>query len=168
MSSVAYEVGCIPDIQASGLRELEKAFADCEVRLGHPATNLDVCTELGLSLKALYSMLDQHKGIGPGRVEDCSPAEEESGAAARIRYFPDPANEAGYRTYSKSGFSLAMAAALEALPRNEKLVVSLHHNEELTMQEIAEIFGVSPARVGQIHTTAMLRIRGKLQSSGQA
>ena len=168
MSSVACEVGCVPEIQAGGLRDLERAFTDCEVRLGRPATNLEVCTELGMSLKELYSMLDLHKEIGLGRVEDCSAAEAESEMAVRIRYFPDPANEESYRIYSKNGFSTAMAGALEALPKNEKLVVSLYHNEELTMLEIAEIFGVSPARVAQIHTTAMLRIRGKLQSSGQS
>ena len=167
MSSVAFfEVSSGCSISAGGLRDLEKAFRDCESRLGRPATNLEVCSELGLSLKELYSVLDLHMGIGLGRVEDCSDAEGDSEMEVRVRYYPDPANEESFQVYSKTGFSAAMAGALETLPKNEKLVVSLHHNEGLSMQEVAEIFGVSSARIAQIHTTAMLRIRGKLQSIG--
>ena len=35
-------------------------------------------------------------------------------------------------------------------------------------KEIAQIFGISEMRVAQIHTAAMLRIRGKLQSLDEA
>ena len=152
-----------PVLPENGLRALEKAFRDCEARLGRPATNMEVCDELGLSLREFYVLLDLHKGIGLGSMNDFEPADGDAGLGPRIKYVPDPEKAESFRVCSKSGFRIAMAHALEALPKNEKLVVSLHHNEDLSMQEIAEIFGISELRVAQSHATAMLRIRGKLQ-----
>jgi len=75
----------------------------------------------GLSLKALYSMLDQHKGTS-GTSGDWQPRRRGNGRqrgsdTSRIL------RTGGYRTYSKSD-SPFMAAALEALPRNEKLCLT--------------------------------------------
>jgi RNA polymerase sigma factor FliA len=141
---------------------LERAFRDCEARLGRPATNLDICDELGLNLKELYALLDRYRGIGLGCVDDCAPVAEATDVGPRVKYLPDPAQKEFFCIYLRSAFRVAMVQAVDALPKNEKLVVSLYHNEDLTMQEIAQIFGISEIRVAQIHTTAMLRIRGKL------
>jgi RNA polymerase sigma factor FliA len=141
---------------------LEKAFRDCEHRLGRPATNLEVCNELGVSLKELYSLLDSQRGVSLGRVDEREGNDPSVSVEPLLKYVPDPDNEEYFYLYPSARFQSAMAQALEALPKNEKLVVSLHHNEDMTMRDIAEIFGVSEARIAQIHTTAVLRIRGKL------
>ncbi|MGB9710041.1 MAG: sigma-70 family RNA polymerase sigma factor [Thermodesulfovibrio sp.] len=52
-----------------------------------------------------------------------------------------------------------LSAALEKLPKIEKLVLSLYYYEELNMKEIAEILGVSLSRVSQIHGKALLKLR---------
>jgi len=51
------------------------------------------------------------------------------------------------------------------LPEREKLVVTLYYYEELTMREIAVLLGVSESRVSQLHNTATLRLRTRLQHS---
>ena len=132
--------------------------------MGRPATNLEVCDELGLNLRRLNAWLDQYRGIGLGCTEDFPSTGDDGGSGPLIKYVPDPANAECFCVYSKSEFRIAMARAIEALPKNEKLVVSLYHNEDLTLREIGKIFGISEMRVAQIHTTAMLRIRGKLRS----
>jgi RNA polymerase sigma factor FliA len=141
---------------------LERAFRDCEARLGRPATNLDICDELGLNLKELYALLDRYRGIGLGYVDDYAREDGTAGVGSLVKYLPNPERKEIFCVYPRSAFRVAMVSAIDALPKNEKLVVSLYHNEDLTMQEIAQIFGVSEIRVAQIHTTAMLRIRGKL------
>ncbi len=164
MLEAAFHENIDPTVQGTELRTLERAFNDCEIRLGRPATNLDICNELGLNLREFYTLLDSNRGIGLGRVSDCAADNGNGYGEALVRYFPDPADEESFCTCSKAAFGSAMARALEGLPKNEKLVVSLRHNEDLTMQEIAQIFGISELRVAQIHTTAVLRIRAKLQS----
>ncbi len=159
-------VQAIPNtgLPADGCMALEKAFRDCEVRLHRPPTNLDVCDELGINLKELYALLDRYRGIGLGCVDDYTPQGDDGCPEPLVIYTPDPEQKDVFCVYTKSTFRVAMIQAIDGLPKNEKLVVSLYHNEDLTIQEIAQIFGISEIRVAQIHTTAMLRIRGKLIS----
>ena len=58
-----------------------------------------------------------------------------------------------------------LAEKLDQLSENEKLVLTLYYYEELTQAEIAEIIELSAARVSQIHSQAIRRLRGMLSRS---
>jgi RNA polymerase sigma factor for flagellar operon FliA len=58
-----------------------------------------------------------------------------------------------------------LAEKLDMLSENEKLVLTLYYYEELTQVEIAEIINLSAARVSQIHSQAIRRLRGMLSRS---
>jgi RNA polymerase sigma factor FliA len=153
-----------PVYHETGRIAFERAFRDCESRLGRPATNIEICDELGLGLKDLYALLDLNRGLGLGCVEDFVSGDVEGELEPLVRYVPDPMQPETSCIFPKAEFRVAMAQAIDALPKNEKLVVSLYHTENLSMHEIAKIFGISEVRVAQIHTTAILRIRGRLSS----
>jgi len=55
-----------------------------------------------------------------------------------------------------------IADAIARLPEREKLVVALYYYENLTLREIGEVLGVTESRVSQLHTKAVLRLRGHL------
>jgi len=52
--------------------------------------------------------------------------------------------------------------AISKLPEKEKAVVSFYYFEDLTLKEISAIMKVSESRISQLHTKAILRLRGKL------
>jgi RNA polymerase sigma factor for flagellar operon FliA len=56
-----------------------------------------------------------------------------------------------------------LAAAIDALPAQEKIVLSLYYHEELTMQEIGAVLEVTESRISQIRTKAMFHLRAALQ-----
>ena len=58
-----------------------------------------------------------------------------------------------------------LAEKIDGLSDKQQLVVSLYYYEELTQVEIAEIMELSPARVSQIHSKAVRRLRGMLSRS---
>ena len=58
-----------------------------------------------------------------------------------------------------------LTKAIEALPKMEQLITSLHYCDELTLKEIEAILGVSEADIAELHTKAMLRLRSKLSQS---
>jgi len=60
-----------------------------------------------------------------------------------------------------------MVDAIDQLPEKERLVISLYYYYELTMKEIGEVLDITESRVSQIHTKAVLRLRGKLRNSIQ-
>src|SRR5256712_11441667 len=55
-----------------------------------------------------------------------------------------------------------VAEAVARLPEREKTVISLYYGEELTMKEVGAVLGLTESRVSQLHSQAMLRLKGPL------
>jgi RNA polymerase sigma factor for flagellar operon FliA len=60
-----------------------------------------------------------------------------------------------------------LADAIARLPEREKIVVALYYYDGLTLREIGEILGVTESRVSQLHTKAILRLKGRLQDDSE-
>lgn len=56
----------------------------------------------------------------------------------------------------------SLAKAIERLTEKERTVVSLFYFEDLSLSEIAEVMSLSPSRISQLHSKAVLRLRGSL------
>ncbi|MFD0698359.1 FliA/WhiG family RNA polymerase sigma factor [Paenibacillus sp. GCM10027628] len=56
----------------------------------------------------------------------------------------------------------SLARAIERLTEKERTVVSLFYFEELSLSEIAEVMNLSPSRISQLHSKAILRLKGAL------
>jgi RNA polymerase sigma factor FliA len=52
---------------------------------------------------------------------------------------------------------------IDRLPERERQVLALYYYEEMTMQEIGDVLGVTESRVSQVHSSAVLRLRGALR-----
>ncbi len=59
-----------------------------------------------------------------------------------------------------------LTKAIERLPENERLVVTLYYYEEMTMKEIGQSLEISESRICQIHSSAMLRLNTRLKYLG--
>ncbi|MNN77952.1 RNA polymerase sigma-D factor [compost metagenome] len=55
-----------------------------------------------------------------------------------------------------------LAKSIERLTEKERTVVSLFYFEDLSLSEIAEVMSLSPSRISQLHSKAILRLRGGL------
>ena len=55
-----------------------------------------------------------------------------------------------------------LAKAIDKLPEKERIVVSLYYYDELTLKEIAQILHLTEARISQLHSKAVFRLRGSL------
>lgn len=55
-----------------------------------------------------------------------------------------------------------LAAAIDAMPERERLIITLYYYEELTLKEISSIVGVSESRISQIHSKTIKKIRNIL------
>lgn len=142
-------------------RRLSQAYGKLERRLGRPATAREVCEELGVTLQELRALerevsqavllsLDAAlKGVEEG---------EEVTLGAKI------ASEHGdpVLALEREEKKRLLAAAIRELPEKEKLVIALYYYEDLNIKEIAQVLKVTESRVSQLHTRALLRLRGKL------
>lgn len=53
--------------------------------------------------------------------------------------------------------------SIDQLPERERLIVSLYYYSELTYKEIAEVLEISESRISQLHTKAILKLKGSLK-----
>ena len=76
---------------------------------------------------------------------------------------PEDEEDGPQRQLEKQEFKRVLAQAVERLSEKEKQVVTLYYYEELMLKDIARLMGVTPARVSQIHSRALLKIRMELE-----
>jgi RNA polymerase sigma factor for flagellar operon FliA len=62
-----------------------------------------------------------------------------------------------------SDLSDSLAAAIEALPERERLVITLYYHEGLLLRDIASALGVTESRVSQMHSKIIAKLRRALE-----
>jgi RNA polymerase sigma factor for flagellar operon FliA len=142
---------------------LTQAYAALEREHGRPATDEEVAAWLGLDLDTLHHWLTQVRGVSVLSLEQPLAQDAEGHAVTLLAQLtaetPGPCECAETQELKQH-----LAAAIDALPQQEKVVLSLYYFEELTMREIGQVLEVTESRISQIHTTAMLHLRATLQN----
>ena len=67
------------------------------------------------------------------------------------------------KNLEKNELQAFLVVAIDRLTEQEKLVIALYYYEELTLKEIGEVMKISESRVSQIHTKAVLKLRGMVR-----
>lgn len=147
-------------------RQLEQAYAELENKLGRTPESAEVAAALGITVAELARREAEVGAAVMVSMED--PWTAEGGHPSRVAdrladpSAPDPETEA-QRTERKE----MLALAIEKLPEKERLVISLFYYEGLTAKEIAGVMRLSVARISQLHSKAILRLRGRLARQRQ-
>jgi RNA polymerase sigma factor FliA len=145
-------------------KEVEEAYVRLEQRLGRSASDSEVADELNIDIASFHTLLDQLKSLNIGHFKVGRNDHENADADdLPLRYVSAQEEESPFNICLKSELRQLLARLVEQLPEREQLVVALYYYEELTMREIGQILGVNESRVCQLHTRAMLRLRGKMQ-----
>jgi RNA polymerase sigma factor for flagellar operon FliA len=139
-------------------KDIEDAYHVLSMRHGRAAEDEEVALHLGVPLADLHRSLDDLKGVTLGSFEDASG--EGEGLLALIA---DPDAEDPHATLTEKEIKGLLARTVEELPHKEKLVVQMYYYSERNMKEIGAVMGITESRVSQLHTKAMLRLRGRLR-----
>jgi RNA polymerase sigma factor for flagellar operon FliA len=142
-------------------RQLEQAHQRLRARFGRSATEPEIALELGMDLKELHRLQGDLRGL------DLSSLQEEFGEGgqdceSRTPHAPRPDEEPFSRCLQGEVKAL-LSEAISDLPPRERQVLALYYYEELTMKEVGVVLGVGEARVSQIHSAALVRLRARMR-----
>lgn len=141
-------------------KELERAYFELENQLGHSASDSEVADKLGITLDDLNKLLQEVNLSQMISLEDYLEQNHETGfdpfSMQRETNLPEQRLEV-------IELKEILADSIDKLPEKEKTVVTLYYYEELTLKEISLIMKVSESRISQLHTKAIMRMRGKLE-----
>ncbi len=150
----------IPRLVRQKARKLEQAAGRLEALLGRRPTEEELADELGLDKDAFYQFLKEANAatlISLSREFAGSDGENDFKEIDGIadRKSPSPVIEAQKRDLK--------AFMGQGLSRQEQLILTLYHQEEMTMKEIGLALGISESRVSQIHTSIIARLKDRLR-----
>ena len=141
----------IPVTMRQKIRKYEQKVYDLESELGRTATDAEIAEALAITTKELNTLVSQFNS------STIIPLEEYLKTDSPEAIDADPVETTEFLELKDT-----LAKAIDKLPEKERLVVSLYYYDELTLKEISLIMHLSEARISQLHTKAIIRMRGYL------
>jgi RNA polymerase sigma factor FliA len=139
---------------------IEKTAHVLEGVLGRPPTEDEIAHELGMSLPTYQELLTRVGEMSLFSLEDLGFGSGEERLNVERSYEEGEEDPLG-ALLTRERVDL-VAEAIARLPEREKTVVTLYYQEELTMKEVGAVLGLTESRVSQLHSQAMLRLKGPL------
>jgi len=147
-------------------REVEKAYQALEAKLQRSPTEPEVAAEMGISLNDLHTIFSQVSLVNVVALDEMLHAGGEKGDKVTLGdTLEDHRAEDPVALFESEETKFVLAKAINTLPEREKIVVTLYYYEGLTLAEIGQVLGVTESRICQMHTKAVLQLRGRLAES---
>jgi RNA polymerase sigma factor for flagellar operon FliA len=139
----------LPRHQRDKVDEVQKVTRQLEQQLGRVPQEQEVAQALGLDIQDYHAVLDTLVNVMPldDVPEEMMPTDP----------YGDPLEQIAGQQFMRS-----MSQALQKLPEKQQMVMALHYQEDLSYREIAAVMGLTPGRISQLHTQAVLAIRALL------
>ena len=135
-------------------RDLMKVVSSIETRTGREAKPKEVASKMGISLDEYFSLVQETNSCRILSFVDLGTTDESFQSADNNVSHINPVEG-----LQKQQFREQLVAAINILPKREKLIVSLYYDEELNLREIGEVLDVSESRISQLLGQAHLRMR---------
>lgn len=141
-------------------KKIEEGYQHLEQQYLRSVTDAEMSSYLNVSEKEFQSMLQEVAVMTLCSLED--PIREEESETRLTLLVDEKAKNPDYKVRE---FYLreSLAKGIEKLTEKERTVVSLLYYEDLSLSEIAEVMSLSPSRISQLHSKAILRLRGSLE-----
>ncbi|HEY0485995.1 MAG TPA: RNA polymerase sigma factor WhiG [Mycobacteriales bacterium] len=147
-------------------REVEKAYASLEAKLRRTPSEQEVAAELEISTTELRAIFSQVSFVNVLALDELLNSSGEKGdKLSLVDTLEDSKAEDPVQAFEAEEMKYLLAGAINTLPEREKIVVTLYYYEGLTLAEIGQVLGVTESRICQMHTKAVLQLRGKLADS---
>ncbi|MBR9982792.1 MAG: FliA/WhiG family RNA polymerase sigma factor [Desulfatitalea sp.] len=146
------------------IRSLEKAYTSLEQKLGRDALDEEVAEALEMDLEQFYQV-KRMSSISFVSFEELGCTSRDEKEVFLNSLMNNEGDDALSLTTIKE-IKGTLARHIEHLPEKERLVVSMYYNDEMTMKEIGMVLEITESRVSQIHSQAVIRLRGKLRKDG--
>lgn len=137
---------------------IEQAIHRVKQRLGREPMEEEIAAELKVSTSEYQQWLGDARAVEIHRLI----AGDDQGTDL-LDVISDDESLWPSQIVERSELERILSLAIERMPKQERVVLSLYYDQELTLREIAEVMGVHLSRVGQLRAQAILRLRSHLE-----
>lgn len=142
-------------------KRMDTAITKLESELGRAATDEELAAELEISVEELLNWQGQAKVSNLVSLDEFmeNVGDKDVEPVKASQY--DQPEDVVIRDETKQ----QLIDSLDSLTEKERTVILLYYYEELTLKEISVVLEVSEARISQLHTKALQKMRKKLGSN---
>jgi RNA polymerase sigma factor FliA len=152
----------IPRSIRQAAKKIEQAIAELENKLGRTVEDDEIAHELGISMDEFQSVLTKVSGTSMLSLNDIWFLGDDSDELSILETLEAPDNMNPDVLIEKEEIKDYIVDAIKKLPDKERKVIVLYYYEDLTLKEIGQVLDVTESRVSQLHTKAIMRLRGRL------
>ncbi len=149
----------IPRSVRKDIHRIEDAIVALNSRLSREPDDAEVAEELDVDIDTYYKMISRTQGVGLLSLDKIMPDGSSPTFTKQAADTPSPFDQLKVKELKD-----VIAKVLADLSEKEQLVIALYYYEELTLKEIAKVFGLTESRISQIHSKAIIRLRAKLKT----
>ena len=148
-------------------REVEKAYSALENKLKHPPSDAEIAQEMGISVEDLNHIYTQMSTVSLVALDELMSGDGQGDKLSLVDTIEDTRTAGPMEVFESEEMKSILQDAINRLPEREKIVVTLYYFEGLTLAQIGEVLGVTESRICQMHTKAVLGLKGKIAEATQ-
>lgn len=143
-------------------KRVEEAYHHLEQTYLRTVTDDEVSEYLQISVEEFRKMLQEIAVTTLHSLEE--PIKEEE-TETRLSMLIDEHAEKPEQKADDLFLKESLAKAIDRLTDKERTVISLYYFEDLSLSEVAKVMNLTPSRISQLHSKAILRMKGILARS---
>jgi RNA polymerase sigma factor for flagellar operon FliA len=153
----------VPRSVRARARQIERKSAELENKLQRVPTDEEIASALNMSVDEFQDAITQIATSSIVALDEMWTVSSSGEPLSLIDTIGDSRMTDPAAVLDVTELRATLADAIARLPEREKIVVALYYYDGLTLREIGEVLGVTESRVSQLHTKAILRLKGRLQ-----
>lgn len=142
------------------LRKQQKDLNACvqklQHQLGRDPKDSEIAAFMGLALDELQSLQAQVSASQMPSLEGLSGDEDD---AYLDRHGPVDVGGSPDAKLGDARMRASLVQAIEALPERDQQIMGMYYEHEMTLKEIAMVFGITESRVSQLHSQTVAKLR---------
>ncbi len=143
---------------------IDSVVQKLQSKLGRPPEDEEVAGEMGISLDQFFDTLNETKSMPVLSLEGLGIAKETGEQQSLLDCLAGKGDTDPQTQIRLNELKEIIAQAIDTLPEQARLMISLYYYEELTMKEIGAVLDVTESRVSQIHSKAVFKLCTELKA----
>jgi RNA polymerase sigma factor for flagellar operon FliA len=145
-------------------REIREAKAALLAENDYIPTAAELADALHLNEEDLRNALAKVENIASvTSLYDLGGPSDDGDRFRMVDVIPDPRSASPSRSVEVEEKKRALAKAIQELPEQERLVITLYYYEGMLLKQIGELLGVTESRISQIRSRALMLLKLKVK-----
>jgi RNA polymerase sigma factor for flagellar operon FliA len=144
-------------------RRIQDATHELTTVFGHPPSPEEVAERLGMDLESYWAAVDRTTPISIVSLEEARSNDGDDDGRPLAEVIFGARGEEVLHTLVQEDARTALKEAIMELPERKRQCVLLYYGRDLSLAEIAEVFGVTPSRISQVLKEARGDLRHTLE-----